>query len=50
MPMRLVIRKESWEIHPRSKAEGQLALGEGLQGEKAGNTLELLLLSCYYIF
>lgn len=34
----------------QSKAKEQLALGKGLQREKAGNTLELLLLSCYDIF
>lgn len=48
--MRLVIREESWEIHPQSKAKEQLAWGEDLQGEKAGNTLELLLLSCHDVF
>jgi hypothetical protein len=47
--VRLVIREESWEIH-QSKAKEQFALSEGLRREKAGNTLELLLLSCYGIF
>lgn len=46
--VRLVIREESQEIY-QSKAKEQLALGEGLQEEKTGNTLELLLLSYYDI-
>ena len=49
MSMRLVIRKESWEIHPQSKAK----LGEGLLGRRQETLLNFcscLLVSSKFYF